>query len=303
MKGDSLVSPSKRYLIFTIATSVVNATVLVMSIFAMQYILMGDEAKIKLFMGLTLLFHSIAMVNLAIFDGYFEKNKFSMIKHIIFASVYLPFSIALFFAPYNNIVFGAFSGVFVLTVSANRLARIFEVKKLVPRILNGILAGLALFVAIIMFISLDDPDLFYADMTIMQIVLMFLSLINIMRYAFSKIQFMTLLKIMRKTYALEVLYGLVVLIISFSFIFMVFEESFQTYGDALWYSFALVTTIGFGDYAATGVLCRILSVILGIYGIIVVAIITSVIVNFYNEVKGQSDEEEKKQEIEENKEK
>ena len=303
MKGDSLVSPSKRYLIFTIATSIVNAIVLVMSIFAMQYILMDDPAKIKLFMGLTLLFHSFAMVNLAIFDGYFEKKKFSMIKHIIFASIYLPFSIALFFAPYNNIVFGTFSGVFVLPVSANRLAKLFEVKKLVPRILNGILAGLALFVAIMMFISLDDPDLFYANMTIMQIILMFLSLINIMRYAFSKIQFMTLLKIMRKTYALEVLYGLVVLIISFSFIFMVFEESFQTYGDALWYSFALVTTIGFGDYSATGVLCRILSVILGIYGIIVVAIITSVIVNFYNEVKGQSDEEEKKQEIEENKEK
>lgn len=35
---------------------------------------------------------------------------------------------------------------------------------------------------------------------------------------------------------------------------------------------------------------RFLSVILGIYGIIVVALITSVIVNFYNEVKDEPDD-------------
>ena len=301
MKGDSLISPSKRYLISTIATSVVNAAVLIMSIFAMQFILLDDSEKIKLFMALAILFHSFAMVNLAVFDGYFEKKKFSMIKHIAFACIYFPFAFALFFAPYNNIVFGTLAAAFILSVSANRVTRIFEVKKLALRIFNGVLAAIALFVAVLMFLSMDDPNLFFVDMTIVQIVLMFLSLINIMRYAFSKIQFMTLLKIMRKTYALEVLYGLVVLIISFSFIFMVFEDSFQTYGDALWYSFALVTTIGFGDFAATGILCRILSVILGIYGIIVVAIITSVIVNFYNEVKGQADENDETQETEEKK--
>ena len=64
-----------------------------------------------------------------------------------------------------------------------------------------------------------------------------------------------------------------------------------TYGDALWYCFAVVTTIGFGDFSAIRPLTRILSVILGIYGIIVVALITSIIVNFYNEVKDHNEED------------
>ena len=48
---------------------------------------------------------------------------------------------------------------------------------------------------------------------------------------------------------------------------------------------AIVTTIGFGDVAATSIEGRIISVILGVYGIIVVALIISIIVNFYGEMK------------------
>ncbi len=59
----------------------------------------------------------------------------------------------------------------------------------------------------------------------------------------------------------------------------------SSYKDALWYCFALVTTIGFGDITAVTDLGRTMSVVLGIYGIIVVALITSIIVNFYGEIK------------------
>ena len=48
---------------------------------------------------------------------------------------------------------------------------------------------------------------------------------------------------------------------------------------------------------------RILSVILGIYGIIVVALITSVIVNFYGEIRKDSDDEEEHEDGEEREEK
>ena len=56
---------------------------------------------------------------------------------------------------------------------------------------------------------------------------------------------------------------------------------------------------GFGDLTAAGTVGRILSVILGVYGIIVVSLITSVIVNFYIEVRNNPvDAEETEDETE-----
>ena len=108
--------------------------------------------------------------------------------------------------------------------------------------------------------------------------------------AFARIDMPTLKKIIRKTYAAEILFGIVLLIVAFSLVLPHLEEGITTFNDALWYCFAIVTTIGFGDFSAVTPLGRILSVILGLYGIIVVALITSIIVNFYGEMK--SDDEE-----------
>ena len=55
---------------------------------------------------------------------------------------------------------------------------------------------------------------------------------------------------------------------------------------------AKTVNIGFGDFAATTLPGRAISVILGLYGIIVVALITSIIVNFYNETKNTADPDE-----------
>ena len=109
--------------------------------------------------------------------------------------------------------------------------------------------------------------------------------------AFARIDMPTLKKIVRKTYAAEILFGIVLLIVAFSLVFPYLEEGIATFNDALWYCFAIVTTIGFGDFSAVTPLGRILSVILGIYGIIVVALITSIIVNFYGEMKSDDDED------------
>ncbi|MBO4695066.1 MAG: two pore domain potassium channel family protein [Clostridia bacterium] len=108
-----------------------------------------------------------------------------------------------------------------------------------------------------------------------------------------------LLKIVRKTYAGEIILGLLLLIIAFSIVLMMTEPNITNFGDALWYCYMLVTTIGFGDFTSVSIIGRILSVVLGIYGIIVVAIVTSIIVNFYNEVK-DDDEDEDEKKLEEN---
>ena len=121
---------------------------------------------------------------------------------------------------------------------------------------------------------------------------MLMALGHILVLSFKRMNLGILKKIIQKTFAAEILFGLIMLIIAFSFILQIFDPAFVelNYGDALWYCFAIVTTIGFGDITAVSIVGRILSVILGIYGIIVVALITSIIVNFYSEVKSEPDE-------------
>lgn len=113
----------------------------------------------------------------------------------------------------------------------------------------------------------------------------FHALLTIFVVVFSKLKLGALKEIIKKTYALEIILCLLLLIFCCAWLLTFTEEGLPTYGDALWYCFAVVTTIGFGDFTVTTIFGRVISVILGIYGIIVVALITSIIVNFYGEMK------------------
>ena len=115
--------------------------------------------------------------------------------------------------------------------------------------------------------------------------------------------------IIKKSLVKEIILSLLILVVLCSLYFTLVEPKITSYVDGLWYSFAVITTIGFGDVSVTTTLGRILSVLLGISGIVVVALFTSFIVNFYNEMnkrrkekdlKTQADSEENKN-IEENK--
>ena len=129
------------------------------------------------------------------------------------------------------------------------------------------------------------------------------TLVAIFAVVFRHLRTDVLKKIIRKTYASEIILGLLLLIFAFSYVMMYVEPNMGSIDEALWYCFAIVTTIGFGDIAAVTPIGRILSVILGIYGIIVVALITSVIVNFYGEIRKDSDDEEEHEDGEEREEK
>lgn len=113
-------------------------------------------------------------------------------------------------------------------------------------------------------------------------------------------------KIIKKSLVNEILMILIILIILCSIYFTVGEPNITSYVDSLWYSFSVITTIGFGDVACVTTFGRILSVILGISGIVVVALVTSLIVNLYNELSKRREEDtlrkilEKEKEISEN---
>lgn len=153
-----------------------------------------------------------------------------------------------------------------------------KVRNVVFRVFSVLLMGVGLVFdgksAIIVVLALTIPRVFY----------------YIARISFSQIKLDVLRGIIRKTYAAEILFGMLLLITAFSIVLPSLELNIDTFGDALWYCFAIVTTIGFGDITAVTIPGRIISVILGLYGLIVVALITSIIVNFYGETKNAGDE-------------
>lgn len=170
--------------------------------------------------------------------------------------------------------------VFLLTTLARRVLSVIQNPRWHNILVNIALAAMTVYYTIGLWIT---GSAWVGVCDCMQMAA-WLSLVNIFTYVFSRVRLDLLRKIARETYGAEILFGLVMLIITFSLVLKITENG-MSYRDALWYCFALVTTIGLGDISAVSDLGRIISVILGIYGIIVVALITSIIVNFYGEIK------------------
>ena len=90
--------------------------------------------------------------------------------------------------------------------------------------------------------------------------------------------------IMKKTGADRILTGFILFFMICAVIIWLREPQIKTPGDALWYCYAVITTVGFGDVLVTTHLARIISVILSIYAVLVIAIITGVVVNYFNQI-------------------
>lgn len=96
------------------------------------------------------------------------------------------------------------------------------------------------------------------------------------------------LKILRqiivRTHVDKLLVGYIVFICAVSGILAVIEPEIDSFFDALWYSYACVTTVGFGDVLVKTAIGRWLSVLLSIYSVLIIAIVTGVVVNFYTQM-------------------
>lgn len=88
-------------------------------------------------------------------------------------------------------------------------------------------------------------------------------------------------EILVRTRTSEIIVGFFIFILIVGFVISIVEPDIHTWRDGLWYCYAAVTTIGFGDVIVTRPLSKCLSVILSIYAAFVIAIVTGVVVNFY----------------------
>ena len=251
-----------------------------------------DATRLKVFSFAMMLALALSRLCIAFYNKYgSDTHKIDFWKNIGFSITYLGIAISALILPITGIFIKVIGIGYLATIFANRICIMFERKKVGSYIFNGFLVALVLFLIVDM--SLSDSNAIDAEaMLLFVFVILIMSLLEILAFAFSKIQLRGLLKIIRKTYVFEIVYGLIVLMVAFSFYFYIMEDGIKTFGDGLWYCFAIITTIGFGDFTVHSVVGRILSVILGVYGIIVVASITSVIVNYYNEVKSTTSDGE-----------
>ena len=91
-------------------------------------------------------------------------------------------------------------------------------------------------------------------------------------------------RILKETGVIKILITFIIYIFILGLIVWLVEPGIHTYGDALWYCYAAATTIGFGDVVAQTLLVRILSVFLSFYAAIVIAIITGVVVRYFQQI-------------------
>ena len=90
--------------------------------------------------------------------------------------------------------------------------------------------------------------------------------------------------ILVRTNTHRVLITYLIFVLFSAFVILFIEPHIDTYGDALWYLYAVISTAGFGDIVVTTALAKIVSLLVTVYSILVIAIVTGVVVNFYTEI-------------------
>ena len=221
-----------------------------------------------------------------------DHSKLNIIRCIILLGLDVLLGIVVLFANNQPYFFSLTAGLYCVTIVISRIFKLIQNHSVRHIVANAIIITFAVLLAIGLFIPVaaDTVDSIILVECILIAVTAFIEVVSL---AFSQLKLQVLGKVILKTFALEVLLGLLVLVVAASLILMMIEEpQITSFGDGLWYCFAVVTTIGFGDIAAQTLIGRIVTVVLGLYGLIVVALITSIIVNFYNETVGKKDSKE-----------
>ena len=90
-----------------------------------------------------------------------------------------------------------------------------------------------------------------------------------------------LISVLKKTKADKIIFGFVAYFFVSALIVLIAEPDIKRYGDALWYCYSVFSTVGFGDIVATTFVTKVVSVLLTVYTLFAVAVVTGVVVSFY----------------------
>ena len=290
-KSESLFEKSLFKLLLTVVSTILAVAVVTFSILIIVNV---NDSNFDAVPGLLLVvFLLLGLMHVVMYLR--VRTKVYLIKCIVLLVVNLILGVITLFAKDNPILFSITAGAYCCTII---LSRIFNVINN-PNARNIFLNVLIMLFALGMCIGLlSVPSKTLEDVqTVILVECIFIAIVSFveaMTIALAQLKVKILIKIVLSTFSLEVLFGLLVMVVAFSFVFVSVEPNITNFPDALWYCFAVVTTIGFGDFVAVTPIGRVLTVFLGLYGLVVVAVITSIIVNFYNETMGKADAKELK---------
>ncbi len=90
--------------------------------------------------------------------------------------------------------------------------------------------------------------------------------------------------ILVRTHVNKILFSYVGFVLIAALLIQIVEPNIPHYGDALWYCYAVISTAGFGDVIVTTFIAKAISVLITIYSIVIIALVTGVIVNYYNQL-------------------
>lgn len=90
--------------------------------------------------------------------------------------------------------------------------------------------------------------------------------------------------ILKRTRTYQIIFSYLIFILADALVIQLAEPKINTYLDALWYCYAVISTAGFGDIVTITLIGKIASVLLTIYSLFVIAIATGVVVNFHGQL-------------------
>lgn len=224
-----------------------------------------------------------------------HRTKVNLIRCLVLLAFDVLLGVVVLFAKDNPYLFSLTAGLYSVTLIISRVFILIQKHTVRDIVLNALIIVLMVVISIGLFTPVEGEERIQSVILLECVFIAVVSFIEAASLAFSQLKIRVLVKVIVNTYSLEVLFGLLTMIVCFSLVFFTNEPEMPTFADALWYCFAVVTTIGFGDIVAVTPIGRILTVILGFYGLIVVAVITSIIVTFYNETAGKHDQKEIKE--------
>ena len=275
-------------IILTAVSTILAVLVLTFSSLIIYNVTQDQFDKVPVY--LMWMFFILAIIAMVLFSR--KRTKVHFFKALTVAIIDVALGVVTLFAKENPYLFVITAGLYCAAIILSRVFELIYDHSLRNVIVNALIIVFLILIAVGIISTPTGGDNMQSIILIECIFIALVSFFEAMMVALAQLKFRVLFKIIVSTYSLEVLFGLLIIIATFSFAFVALEPQIESYPDALWYCFAVVTTIGFGDIAATTAIGRILTVILGLYGLVVVAVITSIVVNFYNETSGKRDQKE-----------